>query len=205
MKSQITHTQTSYIERLKNERSSTFKHSLNVAHLTLAIYDELKTEAKSNHLLESEFNKLTYEDLTNGAIYHDIGKLMLPDEMLIQKKNLDKQERKLIETHPKEGYSLVLNTFKHKPNVLNSILYHHEHFDGSGYPQKNKKQEIPLAARIISIADQYDAMTHRIGFDENNKPLQPKTKQEAIHTITFRCAPRFDPDVMSAFLRVISR
>jgi HD-GYP domain-containing protein (c-di-GMP phosphodiesterase class II) len=93
-----------------------------------------------------------------GALLHDLGKVGVPDAVLLKNGPLEKHERGIIERHPTVGSS-VLDGHEAFAEVRACVLHHHEHFDGSGYPEGLRGSAIPLAARIIAVADSYDAMT----------------------------------------------
>jgi putative two-component system response regulator len=96
--------------------------------------------------------------LKRGGILHDIGKIGVEESILMKKGELTIQERKLIEKHSEIGEKICSPLKSLKP-VLPSILYHHEKFDGSGYPKGLKGEDIPIHARVIGVADYYDALT----------------------------------------------
>jgi putative two-component system response regulator len=96
--------------------------------------------------------------LRRGGIVHDIGKIAVPENILMKQGPLTPEERRIMELHPVTGARICqpLKTFKH---VLPIIRHHHEKMDGTGYPDKLKGDQIPLTARIMSVADVYDALT----------------------------------------------
>src|SRR5688572_10524116 len=122
-------------------------HSRRVARLTLALADALGVE---DELLLS---------LEHGALLHDIGKLDVPAAILAKPAPLDDQEWDVMRRHPQVGYDL-LKKLPRFSGAANLVLAHHEAFDGSGYPFGLEGQKIPIGARILSIADSYDSMTH---------------------------------------------
>jgi HD-GYP domain-containing protein (c-di-GMP phosphodiesterase class II) len=98
------------------------------------------------------------EPLLLSAVLHDVGKIAIPDEILKKPGRLNKEEFEIMKGHTTAGARLLA----HIPaleNVLPGILYHHEHWDGSGYPEGRKSDDIPLMGRIILIGDAVDAMT----------------------------------------------
>ena len=98
------------------------------------------------------------KDLQKAGELHDIGKIETPDSILLKPGALNSFEYDIIKMHPKKGYEILSNITLLK-NVSQIILYHHERYDGSGYPFGLKKDEIPLLSQILSIADTFDAMT----------------------------------------------
>lgn len=96
------------------------------------------------------------------ALLHDIGKIGVPDRVLNKPGKLTEEEFALIRNHPIYGAEIVKD-ISMIPHVKEGVLYHHERYDGKGYPERLKGEEIPLVARIIAVADSYDAMsTNRI-------------------------------------------
>ena len=130
------------------------------------------------------------------AILHDIGKINIAEEILKKPDKLTEQEWETIKEHTEKGYSIAKATEEFAP-VAESILAHHERWDGEGYPQGLKGEEIPLLARIISIIDAYDVMT-------NGRPYkEPVSKEEAIKELQ-RCAgSQFDPRLVEVFIELL--
>ena len=96
--------------------------------------------------------------LARAGLMHDIGKLGIPDEVLDKQAALDEAEWSLMRTHPELGLNLLDRPGQSSREVL-AVLYHHERLDGSGYPYGLKAEAIPLEARIVAVADTYDALT----------------------------------------------
>jgi response regulator RpfG family c-di-GMP phosphodiesterase len=134
-------------------------------------------------------------DLEHGVLLHDIGKIGIPDAILLKPGPLTPEEWKTMRRHPEIGKRLIENV----PFLLGAIpiIYcHHEKWDGSGYPRALKGEEIPLGARIFSVVDAFDAMT----FD---RPYSKAVPFQAAFTEITRCSgSHFDPTVVDAFLRV---
>jgi len=107
---------------------------------------------------------LKYKDLELlrlGAILHDIGKIGVPDSILLNPEKLNDQEFEIIKQHPAQGEHILqpMNRHPHVSTIIRIIRHHHERYDGAGYPDGLAGEEIPLMARIIAIADSFDAMT----------------------------------------------
>ena len=115
------------------------------------------------------------EQLRICGLMHDIGKLMIPKEILAKESRLTSAEYEQIKSHPYEGYRMVKKYLSH--TVADAVLYHHERMDGSGYPYGVKHDVISLEARIIMIADCFDAMT----VDRSYKPAI--TSDEALNEL----------------------
>lgn len=128
------------------------------------------------------------------ALLHDIGKIATPREILDKNSSLNEEELKVIRRHPGTGAE-ILRELRQFEDIILSIKYHHEFWDGSRGLFGLKQEEIPFMARILSVADAFDAMT-------SDRPYRAKmTKAEAVEEI-IRCAgTQFDPGVVDAFLR----
>ena len=134
-------------------------------------------------------------DLAHGVLLHDIGKIGIPDAILLKPGPLTKEEWKIMRTHPEIGKRLIENIPFLKGAV--PIVYcHHERWDGNGYPSGLRAEEIPLGARIFAVVDAFDAMT----FD---RPYSKAVSFEAAKAEIVRCAgTHFDPPVVASFLKV---
>jgi diguanylate cyclase (GGDEF)-like protein len=99
------------------------------------------------------------DELTLLAALHDIGKIGIPDNILSKKGALNTKEREIMKKHSEIGYRIAAAS-PELSNIANAILYHHEHWDGNGYPHGLKGKEIPITSRIIGVVDAYDAMTN---------------------------------------------
>ncbi len=133
------------------------------------------------------------ETLKYGSILHDIGKLGIPDSILLKKEFLTEDEYNLIKEHPNNGVSFVENLrFLHP--ALGIIKSHHERLDGKGYPEGLKGEEINLLTRIVSIADAYDAMTSDRAYRRR------LAKQEAFIELRSNCGSQFDPELVEKFI-----
>ncbi len=137
------------------------------------------------------------ENLKLSAILHDIGKIGIRDNILLKEGDLEPSEITTMNMHPKYG-SEILNHVKHLKEVIPGMRGHHEKFDGTGYPDGLKGEGIPLSARIIAVADSFDAMT-------TDRPYRKALSAETAFEELKRCAGKqFDPPIVEAFFRAWS-
>lgn len=128
-----------------------------------------------------------------SAMLHDIGKIGIDDSILKKTGRLTEEERKIMKTHPEIGYRIAISWSSFK-GIAPYILSHHERWDGTGYPHGLRGKEIPLLARILAVADAYDAMTSTRVYRE------PIGKQEAMAEIRRNASTQFDPTIAELFL-----
>ena len=136
------------------------------------------------------------ENVYYMALLHDIGKIGVPNEIINSKDKLTDEEYTVIKTHPGLGYD-ILAEIKSRPDLSIGARWHHERFDGKGYPDGKKGDEIPFYARIIAVADSYDAMT-------SNRSYRDYLPQEKVRSeIKNNMGTQFDPDVARCMLAII--
>jgi diguanylate cyclase (GGDEF)-like protein len=149
--------------------------------------------ARELGLAEGEISALTL-----ASLLHDLGKLVVPDEILNKPGPLDDDETHRIRRHPVDGMNM-LTQVPDASGAVPAILHHHEHFDGSGYPEGLSGDQIPLGSRILLVTDAFDAMT-------TDRPYRAAMTAAAAIAELKRCSgTQFDPAVVEAFLRVLSR
>ncbi len=133
--------------------------------------------------------------LEQGALLHDIGKIGIPDAILLKDGPLDEREREIMRRHPAIGYE-ILRGIQFLEPALEVVLYHQEKYDGSGYPYGLRGDSIPLSARAFAVVDAWDAMT-------NERPYRaPIPAHEAAEELVACAGSHFDPDVVATFLRM---
>ncbi len=143
--------------------------------------------------LKLNLNQDDTNTLTLLARLHDIGKIAIDDDILRKPEELDENEWKKIRTHPEVG-SRIVKSIPELQHLEKGILFHHEHFDGTGYPNQLKGYEIPLVARIISIIDAYVVMT-------TGRVYQPIVSHNAaIAEIKKKSGKQFDPNLVTKFI-----
>ncbi len=131
--------------------------------------------------------------LKDSLLLHDIGKIGIPDRILLKESPLDDEEWRIMKNHPEIGYNLLKNFDSYK-EVSRIILAHQEHYNGTGYPKGLKGNNIPLIARIIGVADAYHAMTNDRPY---RKALSTKT---AIAELLKYNGKQFDPQIVEGFI-----
>ena len=142
---------------------------------------------------------LSYEDLHTlkiGGLFHDIGKIGIPDSILLKEAKLDDEEYSQIKNHPSIGAHILGDVTMFK-NIIPIVLHHHERFDGRGYPSQLSGEDIPLFARITAIADTFDAMTSKRSY-RNALPLEV-----VIEEIEKCSGTQFDPKIAPVFLNIL--
>lgn len=160
-------------------------HSRHVKDLVMLFYKYLPFSIKKN---------VNHVSLEYASLMHDIGKLGVPEAILNKPAKLTDEEWEIMKTHPKKGVKLLkpLETFR---SVEDWILYHHERADGNGY-YKMKPEEVPIAAKIIAIADTYSAITMRRSYKE------PRTHEEAIVIIKEVAGTQLDKELVDIFVTI---
>jgi response regulator RpfG family c-di-GMP phosphodiesterase len=128
-----------------------------------------------------------------GFILHDVGKIAIPDTVLAKPEPLTESERRLLETHPILGEQMVGQAALLRGNGARVVRSHHERWDGSGYPDNLRGEDIPLGARVFSVADALDAMT-------SDRPYRRAGSwEDAVSEIVQRAGTQFDPEVVACF------
>ena len=137
------------------------------------------------------------EDITNMAMLHDIGKIGVPDTIINKPSSLTSDEYDIIKNHPVIGYE-ILSEMPEMSHIGVGVRWHHERYDGTGYPDRLKGDEIPLPARIICVADAYDAMTSNRSY--RNHMTQDKVRDE----IEKGKGTQFDPKIADIMLEIMN-
>ena len=166
-------------------------HNLRVARLCVQIGRQMSMSAYELRVL------------ARAGLMHDIGKLGIPDTVLGKHSALDEAEWSLMRTHPEMGLTLLDRAGQSSREVL-AVLYHHERLDGSGYPYGLKAEAIPIEARIVAVADTYDALTsdrpyrkacsdfeaRRVLGEEAKSRLDPKAVHALFNALDFKVSSR---------------
>ncbi|MCM8788152.1 MAG: HD domain-containing protein [Candidatus Omnitrophica bacterium] len=158
-----------------------------------SIFCLIKAIGKELHLTKEEIKSLEY-----ASLLHDAGKMQLPSKILKKQKPLTDEEFKMIMEHPHKGVELIKDLEVLRP-VIPIILHHHEKYDGTGYPDGLKKEQIPLGARILSVLDAFDAMF--FGRPYRKRRYLIEIEEE----LKNQMGKQFDPKVVVALLKIIKR
>jgi HD-GYP domain-containing protein (c-di-GMP phosphodiesterase class II) len=165
----------------------THGHTTRVTDLSMEIAARLGANAKKN------FDPKFLEDLQISSLLHDIGKIGVPEHILNKRSSLTIGERNRIKEHPMIGVN-ILKSIKELEGAVCGVKSHHERYDGKGYPEGLKGQQIPLIAAIITVADSFDAMS-------TNRPYRTAmNKTQALNEISSLRGRQFSPLVADAFL-----
>ncbi|MCD4783725.1 MAG: HD-GYP domain-containing protein [Candidatus Eremiobacteraeota bacterium] len=210
---------------MKVHSSYTFEHSERVMEWTLAMAEELGIEneneldglgkasffrdigmlgdpiLKENYDTKesiSEYMKNARETLMESGTLHDIGKMRIPPEILSKVEPLSDEEFEIIKKHPLIGVEIV-KPYPALHRAIPGIRHHHEKWDGSGYPDGLDEESIPLAARIITITDTFDAMT------EDRPYRKGLSYSDALNELVRLSGQQFDPNLVPVFIRTLLR
>jgi HD-GYP domain-containing protein (c-di-GMP phosphodiesterase class II) len=160
-------------------------HTRRVAELTLLLADKINISQELRVHME------------RGALLHDVGKMGIPDDILRKPGKLTSQEWEIMKHHPLYAYNILSQIDYLKP-ALDIPLYHHEHWDGSGYPYGLSGEHIPLAARIFAVVDVYDALT-------SDRPYRTAwSKEQALDYMNSQSGQYFDPLILQTFMGMSS-
>lgn len=142
------------------------------------------------------WNRRDARDLALAALVHDLGKTWIGNDILLKSEKLSEEERRQMEKHPITGARILIGCDVH-PFFVETVLYHHEAWDGRGYPNGLKGEEIPLSARILTIADVFDVIT-------SQRPYKAALSLDAAHERLLKgSAASFDPMIVRAFLNLL--
>ena len=136
-----------------------------------------------------------WDAIRQGALLHDIGKLGIPDAILLKPGSLTQPERKVMQQHVLYGYNILAPIISAR-HTLDITLYHHEHWDGKGYPYGLKGEQIPLVARLFTIIDVYDAL-------KSDRPYRSAwSHSQVIQYMREQAGQEFDPHILKLFLEI---
>ncbi|MCX8027869.1 MAG: HD-GYP domain-containing protein [Thermodesulfovibrionales bacterium] len=171
---------------LKNYDYYTYTHSVNVAVLSIGLGVEVGLSKNEIHALG------------NGALLHDIGKSMVPPEILNKQGKLDSIEYKIITNHVLDGYNIIKERKDLPPESHIPLVQHHEKLTGKGYPNKLTDKEIKLFGRITAIADCYDALT-------TQRPYKPAFTPFYALSVIAKDKGDYDPEILKMFIKMLGK
>ena len=166
---------------IRDKTEETYVHSLQTAVLSATLGIGLGWSDKE------------LSDLAEGALLHDAGKLYVPEDILDKKGKLEEWEREMIKMHPQRGYNF-LREYSEIPAVVRTVaLMHHENWDGSGYPFGKKEKEVHRYARVVHVADVFEALTSVRPYKKAYSPA------EALEYLMGNSGTMFDPEIVKVF------
>lgn len=163
-----------------------YTHSPYFSQLVVAIAHQMRLDEKQ------------VETLKYASLLHDAGKIDIPMAILTKTTKLTPHEYTIIKTHPVKGAQMLRPLQMLKP-VIPIIMHHHEKYDGTGYPSRLKKGQIPLGARVMAVADAFEAMIYGRPYRER------KDITSAVKEIKAKSGTQFDPKIVDAFLKIVRR
>lgn len=140
--------------------------------------------------------EMALTELSMAGLFHDLGKIAISRAILEKAGKLTEEEYREIKRHSEIG-SQILSSVKGMENVAEYVLYHHERWDGKGYPRQLQGREIPLYSRVIGLADAYDAMTN------NRSYRKALSKKAAIQELLWHSGTQFDPELVGEFIKIL--
>lgn len=179
-------TMAALMETIEAKDGYTRGHTERVTHLAAALAEALGMGGEE------------MQDLRRAAKLHDIGKIAVPDAIILKPGRLDAEELRVIRDHPSRG-DKILSPLKYLSVARMIVRSHHERYDGKGYPDGLAAEEIPLGARILAIADSYDAMTSTRTYRPAMAPAA------ALHEIEINAGRQFDPRLAATFVKMMKR
>lgn len=200
-----------FLEQRIAEATEQIRHREQETLFRLAKAGEYRDEDTGNHIVRmARYSRLIAESLNLtpercnlieiAAPMHDIGKIGIPDHILLKQGKLTTEEFSVMKTHPLIGFKILQNSpSKYLSLGAEIALWHHEKYDGSGYPHGMKGTAIPLEARIVAVADVYDALT-------SHRPYKQRwSNEESLAYLISNRGKHFDPDCVDAFASQIGK
>jgi putative nucleotidyltransferase with HDIG domain len=184
------------LERFGSQVSRAFVRAIDAGHPYTARHSETVAELAVATGVRLGLSPTDVERLRWAALLHDVGKLALPSTVLDKPLELTSLEWELVKRHPVESARIIGDVDRFH-DQLDGVRHHHERFDGSGYPDGLAGEQIPLDARIIGVADAFDAMT------TNRSYRLPLDREQALRKIEQGAGTQFDPVVVEAFAAVV--
>nr|WP_276611671.1 HD domain-containing phosphohydrolase [Thiorhodococcus mannitoliphagus] len=167
---------------MKNQDEGSYNHAINVVALAMVVGQKLELDKPELRLLGL------------GALFHDLGHLKIPSQILLKKGVLTQPERQFLAQHPRYGADLARQIKTLPAAVVEIIARHHEHLDGSGYPEGLGAKDIGTLTRIVTVVNRYDNLCNGFTVDH---PLSP---HQAISQMYSKEREQYDPKVMTTFI-----
>lgn len=172
-----------YLLDLKNVDEYSYTHSLNTALYAMMISHWMK------------LSQYEIEQAIQAGLLHDIGKSLIPTEILNKKGRLEKDEFEIIKKHTIYGYHMLDDVMDISDDIKQAVLCHHERMDGSGYPYQMRMKEVNMYSRIIAVADVFDAMTSDRVYKKRSTPF------DAFEMFLTSGRGNFDPKIINSFIK----
>ncbi len=170
------------VAMLDAREDQTARHSIRVRELSVALAERMN------------FEEADLETIAMAALLHDIGKISVPDAVLLKPGPLLPEEWDIMRKHPETGYRILM-TGSYLKDVAELVYAHHERYDGTGYPRGIHGKNIPVGARVFAVIDAYEAMRSERAY------RSPLTQEQAVKEIKKNRGTQFDPDVVDIFLK----
>lgn len=183
------------LERLNGQVVDAFERAIGVMHHYTAEHSASVAEHALAIAQQLQLDQATVVRVRGAALLHDIGKLAVPAAILDKPGPLSPSEWAIVHGHVEASLAIVGGIEEFQP-YLDGIRHHHERYDGAGYPDGLRGEEIPLEARIIAVADAYDAMTSERSY------RQPLPNRAALAVLKDHAGAQFDPEIVEAFITV---
>ncbi len=184
LKGFLTNTVKTLVSAIDAKDSYTSGHSERVNIVSMLVGNEMGLELEE------------LEALYWGALLHDVGKIGMPEAILNKPCALDENEVDVVREHPERGWEM-LHAIEQLQRAAEGVRYHHERWDGTGYPEQRAGEDIPIIARIISVADTFDAII------SNRSYRRGRSAAEAVAVVEERAGSQFDPEVVAALRRLL--
>jgi diguanylate cyclase (GGDEF)-like protein/PAS domain S-box-containing protein len=174
----------SLLRTLHEKHSETEEHTMRIKNLSLRLGKRLGLSQ----------DKLDEIELL--SLLHDIGKIGIPEQILMKSSNLTSEEWEIMKSHTEIGYRIAKSTIE-LSHIAYQILYHHEKYDGTGYPNGLRGEEIPILARIINVIDSFDVMTHKRSYKD------AMSIESAFEELKVCSGSQFDPFIVDEFIKLL--
>ncbi|MDD3173906.1 MAG: diguanylate cyclase [Herbinix sp.] len=176
---------------------SSLEHSLHEKHIETHEHIERVKDLSLRIAKKLKFSQDILDELALLCVIHDIGKIALPDHVLLKPGKLTDEERKLMRTHTESGYRIA-RAITEISHISEKILFHHENYDGTGYPRGISKEEIPVISRVLAVAHDFDIKTYGNTYQE-----KLFSTQEALEELKVGAGSKYDPKVVESMCELL--